>query len=157
MATDALTSDGPMIYKFSVRTCEEHDPALAATRAQLQLSDFQRWRDIYLEIDGPLSSPQVEQICASLANGFTETAALARPLIAGREVQVAYKRGIVDNENDSLVELCRLLGIAATAGKVATTFASPSAHAGPRSLPMSWCTPWKITLRSVPCMLSTPL
>ena len=25
--------------------------------------------------------------------------------------------------------------------------------AGPRSLPISWCTPWKITLRSVPCML----
>lgn len=27
---------------------------------------------------------------------------------------------------------------------------SPSAHCGPRSLPISWCTPWKITLRSVP-------
>jgi len=34
---------------------------------------------------------------------------------------------------------------------------SPSAHCGPRSLPMSWCTPWKMTLRSVPCMFSTPL
>jgi len=28
--------------------------------------------------------------------------------------------------------------------------ASPSAQAGPRSLPINWCTPWKITLRSVP-------
>ncbi len=27
---------------------------------------------------------------------------------------------------------------------------SPSAHCGPRSLPINWCTPWKITLRSVP-------
>ena len=35
--------------------------------------------------------------------------------------------------------------------------ASPSAHGGPRSLPMSWCTPWKMTLRSVPFILSTPL
>lgn len=34
---------------------------------------------------------------------------------------------------------------------------SPSAHWGPRSLPMSWCTPWKITLRSVPFMFRTPL
>ncbi|AOG22583.1 hypothetical protein BSY15_2139 [Acidovorax sp. RAC01] len=34
---------------------------------------------------------------------------------------------------------------------------SPSAHWGPRSLPMSWCTPWKMTLRSVPFMYSTPL
>ena len=36
-------------------------------------------------------------------------------------------------------------------------FFSPSAQAGPRSLPMSWCTPWKITLRSVPSMFRTPL
>ncbi|MEY3627519.1 MAG: hypothetical protein RL163_2018 [Pseudomonadota bacterium] len=35
--------------------------------------------------------------------------------------------------------------------------ASSGPHAGPKSLPMSWCTPWKITLRSVPFMLSTPL
>lgn len=37
------------------------------------------------------------------------------------------------------------------------TRASPSAHWGPKSLPMSWCTPWKITLRSVPFMFKTPL
>ena len=36
-------------------------------------------------------------------------------------------------------------------------FFSPSAQAGPRSLPINWCTPWKITLRSVPSMFSTPL
>ena len=29
---------------------------------------------------------------------------------------------------------------------------SSGAQAGPRSLPMSWCTPWKITLRSLPCI-----
>ena len=37
------------------------------------------------------------------------------------------------------------------------TRSSPSAHSGPRSLPINWCTPWKITLRSVPFILSTPL
>jgi len=31
-------------------------------------------------------------------------------------------------------------------------FFSPAAQAGPRSLPMSWCTPWNTTLRSVPFM-----
>ena len=36
-------------------------------------------------------------------------------------------------------------------------FSSPGAHFGPRSLPMSWCTPWKMTLRSLPFMNSTPL
>ena len=36
-------------------------------------------------------------------------------------------------------------------------FFSPGAHFGPRSLPISWCTPWKMTLRSEPFMFSTPL
>ena len=31
-------------------------------------------------------------------------------------------------------------------------FFSPGPQAGPRSLPMSWCTPWKTTLRGVPFM-----
>ena len=34
---------------------------------------------------------------------------------------------------------------------------SSAPQAGPRSLPINWCTPWKMTLRSVPFMLSTPL
>ena len=36
-------------------------------------------------------------------------------------------------------------------------FFSPGAHFGPRSLPISWCTPWNTTLRSLPFMYSTPL
>jgi hypothetical protein len=36
-------------------------------------------------------------------------------------------------------------------------FFSPGAHFGPTSLPINWCTPWKMTLRSVPFMNSTPL
>ena len=32
-----------------------------------------------------------------------------------------------------------------------------SPHLAPRSLPISWCTPWKTTLRSAPCISSTPL
>ena len=113
-----------MIYKFSVRTAEAYDPAIPATRAQLELPDVERWRDVYLEVDGTLTPAQIERLCNSLSNGFTESAQLAGPLAAGREVQVTYKRGIVDNENDSLVDLCRLLDIPATAGKVTTTFAS---------------------------------
>ncbi len=35
--------------------------------------------------------------------------------------------------------------------------ASPSAHCGPRSLPINWCTPWKMTFRSVPFIYRTPL
>ena len=36
-------------------------------------------------------------------------------------------------------------------------FFSPGIQRGPRSLPINWWTPWKITLRSVPFMFSTPL
>ena len=36
-------------------------------------------------------------------------------------------------------------------------FCSPAAHLGPVSLPMSWCTPWNTTLRSIPVTYSTPL
>src|SRR5471032_1578485 len=34
---------------------------------------------------------------------------------------------------------------------------SSSPHLAPRSLPISWCTPWNTTLRSAPCISSTPL
>ena len=34
---------------------------------------------------------------------------------------------------------------------------SSASHSGPRSLPISWCTPWKITLRFVPFIAKTPL
>ncbi len=36
-------------------------------------------------------------------------------------------------------------------------FFSPGAHFGPRSLPIIWCTPWKITFLSLPFIHSTPL
>ena len=34
---------------------------------------------------------------------------------------------------------------------------SSAVHSGPRSLPISWCTPWKMTLRFVPFIAKTPL
>lgn len=113
-----------MIYKFSVRQATEHDPTLAGTRTHLNLPDLQRWRDFYIDVPRELSAEQVELLTASLGNGFTEQVERGGPLVAGRQVQVAYKRGIVDNDNDSIVDLCRLLGIPATAGKVATTYES---------------------------------
>ena len=36
-------------------------------------------------------------------------------------------------------------------------FFSPGAHFWPMSLPINWCTPWKITLRATPYTWSTPL
>ena len=34
---------------------------------------------------------------------------------------------------------------------------SSAVHSGPKSLPINWCTPWKITLRFVPFIAKTPL
>jgi len=112
------------IYKFTVRLAAEHDPTLASARAQLGLPDLHRWRDFYIESDADLNDEQLESLRSALGNGLTEFVERGRPLVGGRQVQVAYQRGIVDNENDSIVDLCRLLDIPATAGKVATTFAS---------------------------------
>ena len=49
------------------------------------------------------------------------------------------------------------LGRSMPMNTILLTRGSSSAQAGPRSLPINWCTPWKMTLRSVPCMCSTPL
>ncbi|MCA9269178.1 MAG: hypothetical protein KDA41_11940 [Planctomycetales bacterium] len=116
------------IYKFSVRVPAEYDASLAETRRTLGLADLARWRDFYVEAAEPLSTAQQQTLCAALGNGLTEIVTLGQPLTPGREVQVAYKRGIVDNENDSIVALCRLLDIPATAGKVATVYQSADAR-----------------------------
>ena len=112
------------IYKFTVRLLPEYDHGATTTRTQLGLDDAQRWRDFYIETDTPLTDQQLKALRSALGNGLTEQVELGSPLVAGREVQVAYKRSIVDNENDSIVDLCRLLDIPATGGKVATTYAS---------------------------------
>ena len=88
------------IYKFTVRLAEGHDPTPAGVRSQLGLSDLHRWRDVYVETGGTLEEKQRESLRGALGNGLTEQVELGRPLQAGRQVQVAYKRGIVDNEND---------------------------------------------------------
>ena len=48
--------------------------------------------------------------------------------LADNQVQVAYKRGIVDNENDSIVDLCNVLGVHVVAARVATTYQSNDAE-----------------------------
>ena len=112
------------IYKFSVRVPQDQDTSLSQLRRQLNLGDLEKWRDYYIESPRQLLPDEIESLRSSLGNGLTEHAETGQPLVSARQVQVTYKRGIVDNENDSILELCQLLGIPATAGKVATTFQS---------------------------------
>lgn len=113
-----------MIYKLTTRLEERWNPAIEDLRRSLALSDLALSRDYYIEVQDSLDDEQLQTLKSALADGIVEQAEIGSTLREGRMVQVAYKRGIVDNENDSIVDLCRLLGIPATAGKVATTYES---------------------------------
>ena len=49
------------------------------------------------------------------------------------------------------------LGRSMPMNTILLSLVSFSAQAGPKSLPINWCTPWKMTLRSVPFIFKTPL
>jgi phosphoribosylformylglycinamidine synthase len=114
-----------MIYKLSVRTRPEYRLPDAPLASTLGLDQLEILRDYYLETVEPISPAQVEKLRAALGDPLVETVEFAAPLDPSCMVQVAHRRGIVDNENDSLVDLCRLLGIPARAGKVTLTYVSP--------------------------------
>ncbi|HTU20754.1 MAG TPA: AIR synthase-related protein [Gemmataceae bacterium] len=127
-----------MIYKFNVRLKPTADRSSVRRLATtLGIDDLDVWRDYYLETAAPLSTSTIDQLKQVLGDRLTETVVVGTPLQKGRMVQVAYKRGIVDNENDSLVALCQLLGIPALAGKVATTY--ESIHSGLRTAVETHC------------------
>lgn len=113
-----------MIYKFTVRNADADNPAVQDLRQRLRLPDLTVSRDYYIESTSPLAEEKLAEIAEALGGSFANTVESVRELEAGREVQVSYKRGIVDNENDSLVTLCGLLGVTAKAGKMAVTYRS---------------------------------
>jgi len=113
-----------MIYKLTTRLDERWNPEIEELRRSLGLSDLALSRDYYIEVRDSLDHEQLQTLKSALADGVVEHAEIGGDLREGSMVQVAYKPGIVDNENDSIVDLCQLLGIAATAGKVATTYES---------------------------------
>ena len=108
-----------MIYKFSVHRVESE--SAPGHLAQL-LPDLTTWKDYYLECD-ELTQGQRRKIHGALGQNLVERVADGEPL-ASNQVQVAYKRGIVDNENDSIVSLCNVLGVNVVAARVATTYKS---------------------------------
>jgi len=114
-----------VILKFSVHPREDLDqPGLEERRQLLGLPDVRTWRDYYIEVEGDADPEAVDQLRAALGDRFTEEVRTGEPLVRGRMVHVAYKRGIVDNENDSLVALARLCGVRARAARVGQTYES---------------------------------
>ncbi len=114
---------------------------------------------------GPLAALTARDWWQALG-GFTG-ARLYRPGLTQTEtLRIQHRSGRIDAPTPAKGGQTRLcsspcrkmsLGRSMPIKTILLTRDSPSAHCGPRSLPMSWCTPWKITLRSVPFILSTPL
>ncbi len=114
-----------MIIKFSVKAKPSIEEALLrGPREVLELPDLRLWRDYYFEVERQPDEAALERLRLALEDPNGDTVTLGEPLVPGGMVQVAYLRSIVDNENDSLVLLGNLVGVEATAARVATTYAS---------------------------------
>jgi len=114
-----------MILKYSVHLLPRvAETILRGPRVALGLDDVRTWRDYYLELERRPSPAAEELLRQALGDPRTEEVREGEPLVPGEMVQVAYLRGIVDNENDSLLTLCELLGVPARAARVATTYRS---------------------------------
>lgn len=116
-----------MIHKFSVwPAVGALSPDLEQTRRLLGLPDLDIWRDYYIEVEGELASAQVEAISTALSDGVGTVAVYGERLDQESMVQVAHRSGIIDNESDSIITMCELLGVRARAGKAALTYRSAS-------------------------------
>jgi phosphoribosylformylglycinamidine synthase len=118
-----------VIHKFSVRPAGDgEEPGLSRLRVSLGLPDLRLSRDYYLEFEEALGPEQVALVAGMLGGDeIGLRVAVDEPLEPGTMVQVSHRRGVVDNESDTLVAMCGLLGLRARAGKVAVTYRSGAA------------------------------
>ncbi|GGU76925.1 AIR synthase-related protein [Lentzea flava] len=114
-----------MIHKFSVRSAGIAEPDIRELGRSWELDDLEVWRDYYVEFEGEPAPAALDEVAGVLGDQLDVVVSVDQPLEPG-DVQVAYKRGVVDNESDSIVTVCGLLGVRARAGKVATTYRSAS-------------------------------
>ncbi|MET9626488.1 AIR synthase-related protein [Lentzea sp. NPDC006480] len=114
-----------MIHKFSVRSAGVAEPDIRELGRSWELDDLEVWRDYYVEFEGAPDPAALTDVAAVLGDQLDVEVSVDQPLEPGA-VQVAYKRGVVDNESDSIITVCGLLGVKARAGKVATTYRSES-------------------------------
>ncbi len=111
-----------VILKFSVHRGTDRAPEHLIRH----IEDLRSWRDYYIEAPTQPTDGQLAALAGLIADPVTEQVEINEALVPGSQVQVAYKRGIVDNENDSLVALAALAEIEAVAARVAHTYASSS-------------------------------
>ncbi|MCS7025279.1 MAG: AIR synthase-related protein [Bryobacteraceae bacterium] len=93
--------------------------------ATLGLADLEISRAYFFETDSELPAPKRAELSAALADPIIEEASERFHTPAAYECWIAYQRGIIDNECDSIVRMCTLLGIEGVkAAKVATVYRS---------------------------------
>ncbi|MFD8491738.1 AIR synthase-related protein [Amycolatopsis sp. NPDC059657] len=114
-----------MIHKFSVRTAGAAEPDVERAGRDLGLPDLEIWHDYYIQFATEPGAEGIAAVCDAL-HGPIGKVTVADVALADGEVQVAYRRGVVDNESDSLVAMCAALGLDAVAGKMATSYKSSS-------------------------------
>ncbi|HEY8544033.1 MAG TPA: AIR synthase-related protein, partial [Acidimicrobiales bacterium] len=100
----------------------------AALRRSLGRDDVDCWHDYYIEFPRDITTNEAAAICRVLEADPHVRVAYDQDLPPG-SIQIAHRIGVVDNESPSLVAMCELLGIPAVAGKVATTYTSPTGSA----------------------------
>jgi phosphoribosylformylglycinamidine (FGAM) synthase-like enzyme len=114
-----------LIHRFSVRSVTGAEPDDQRRGRALGLPDLESWLDYYVEFDAPPSPDATALVCAALADQPGTRATVDEPFPPGT-VTVLHRRGVVDNENSSIVSMCELLGVPARAGKVARCYRSSS-------------------------------
>ena len=121
-----------MIHKFSVRPVGDRlTPEVTRLRRALALPDLEVWHDYYVDFEEEPPARRLAELAALLGDGIEWTAAVDEPL-GEHSVQVAHRPGIVDNESDSIVTFCALLGLRARAGKAAVAYSSCSSRLAER-------------------------
>ena len=114
-----------MIHRFSVRGTTASEPDVERRRRSLGLPDLQLWLDYYIEFDDALSAEDAALVCGTLGDQVGTRVAMDEPFPPST-VTVLHRRGVVDNENTSILSMCELLGLRARAGKVARCYQSSS-------------------------------
>jgi phosphoribosylformylglycinamidine (FGAM) synthase-like enzyme len=114
-----------LIHRFSVRSTTASDPEVERRRRGLGLADLELWLDYYIEFDGALTAEEADLVSSTLGGEVGTRAVMDEPFPAGT-VTVLHRRGVVDNENASILAMCELLGLDGRAGKVARCYRSSS-------------------------------
>lgn len=113
-----------MIHRFAIHAADPGDPAIQRQRDALGLPDLDAWLDYYIEFYSRPTADERALIGDALCQ--VGTTMLVDEPFGDNTVAVLHRRGVVDNENGSIMAVCDLLGLRAKAAKLARCYRSAS-------------------------------